>query len=53
MWMRDRSIPWQDGWSRPLESLVCLDLFVSMFLQARSGITYIHSFIYSQFDEAD
>ena len=53
MWMRDRPMPWQGGWSRPLESLVYLDLFAGMFLQARSGLRYIYSFIYSRFDEAD
>ena len=52
-WMRDWPIPWQGGWSGPLESLVCLDLFAGMILQARSGLRYIHSFIYSRFAEAD
>ena len=51
--MCDWPIPWQGGWSGPLESLVCLDLFAGMILQARSGLRYIHSFIYSRFAEAD
>ena len=47
MWMRDWPIPWH------LESLVYLDLFASMSLQARSGLRYLDSFIYSRFGEAD
>ena len=34
-WMRDWPIFWQGGWSRPLQSLVCLDFFVGMFLRAQ------------------
>ena len=46
-WMRDWPIPWH------LESLVYRELFASMSLQARSGLRYIHSFIYSRFGEPD
>ena len=46
-WMRDWPIPWH------LESLVYRELFTSMSLHARSGLRYIHSFIYSGFSEAD
>ena len=47
MWMRDWPNPWH------LESLVYLDLFASMSLQARSGLRYLDSFIYSRVGEAD
>ena len=35
MWMRGWPIFWQGGWSRPLQSLVCLDFFAGMLLRAQ------------------
>jgi len=33
MWMRDWPISWQGGWSRSLQSLVCLDFLWACFCE--------------------
>jgi len=45
MWMRDWPISWQGGWSKSLESLVCLDFLWACFCEhGQTSDTYIALF---------